>query len=95
MLMIGCDFHPRFQQIARVDSTTGEVRERRLAHETGEAKAFYAALPSPAGVGMEATGHAQGFARRLAAPGHELWVGNPALLGAARVRKQKTDSRDA
>jgi len=66
-----------------------------LAHETGEAKAFYAALPSPAGVGMEATGHAQGFARRLAAPGHELWVGNPALLGAARVRKQKTDSRDA
>jgi transposase len=95
MLMIGCDFHPRFQQIAMVDSTRGEVRERRLAHETGEAKAFYAALPRPARVGMEATGHAQGFARMLAAQGHELWVGNPALIRAALVRKQKTDSRDA
>ena len=29
-MIIGCDFHPRFQQIAMVDSTPGEVTERRL-----------------------------------------------------------------
>jgi len=58
MMMIGCDFHTRFQQIAMLDTRTGEITERRLAHETGEAKAFYAALPSPARVGIEATGHA-------------------------------------
>jgi len=58
MLMIGCDFRTRFQQIAVLDTTTGEITERWLQHETGEAKAFYIAVPSPARVGMEATGHA-------------------------------------
>jgi transposase len=95
MLTIGCDFHTRFQQIAMLDTTTGEIIERRLEHERGEAKAFYAALPSPARVGIEATGHAQWFERVLAEQGHELWVGNPALIRAAAVRKQKTDARDA
>jgi len=31
----------------------------------------------------------------LGEQGHELWVGNPALIRAAVVRKQKTDSCDA
>jgi transposase len=95
MLIIGCDFHTRFQQIAMLDTVTGEIIERRLEHETGEAKAFYAALPSPARVGIEATGHAQWLERMLAEQGHELWVGNPALIRAAAVRKQKTDAHDA
>ena len=68
MLIIGCDFHTRFQQIAMLDTTTGEIIERRLEHETGEAKAFYAALPSRARVGIEATGHAQWFERVLQDP---------------------------
>ena len=29
MLIIGCDYHPGFQQIAFVDTETGEVGERR------------------------------------------------------------------
>jgi hypothetical protein len=33
MFIIGCDFHSRFQQIAMLDPTTGEVIERRLEHE--------------------------------------------------------------
>jgi len=32
MLIIGRDFHTRFQQIAMVDSTTGELVKRRLEH---------------------------------------------------------------
>jgi len=28
MLIIGCDYHPGFQQIAYVDSETGEFQER-------------------------------------------------------------------
>ncbi len=47
MFIIGCDFHSRFQQIAMLDPTTGEVINRRLEHENGEAKKFYATLPSP------------------------------------------------
>src|ERR1700724_3426440 len=95
MFIIGCDFHSRFQQIAMLDPQTGEVIERRLEHENGEARKFYAALTTPAGVGMEATGYAQWFERMLAEQGHQLWVGDAAEIRAAVVRKQKTDSRDA
>jgi transposase len=95
MLIIGCDFHSRFQQIAMVDKETGELVERRLEHGNGEAKRFYAGLQKPVRVGMEATGYAQWFERMLAELGHELWVGDAAEIRAAMVRKQKTDSRDA
>ena len=44
MKIIGCDFHPSYQQIALVDSETGELREGRLEHEQGEARRFYQAL---------------------------------------------------
>ena len=30
MLIIGCDYHPAFQQIAFVDTATGECGERRV-----------------------------------------------------------------
>ena len=89
MFIIGSDFHTRFQQIAMVDSPTGEIIERRLDHESGEAREFYEALPSPARVGMEATGHAHWFERMLAEQGHELWVGAAAQIRAGIVRKQK------
>jgi transposase len=40
MMIIGCDYHPGFQQIAFVDSETGEWNERRLGHRE-EAEEFY------------------------------------------------------
>jgi hypothetical protein len=43
MIVIGVDFHPEFQQIASVDTDTGEFQEKRLAHP-GEAEKFYRAL---------------------------------------------------
>jgi len=66
MLIIGCDFHSRFQQIALVDTDTGELIECRLEHSKGEAQRFYAGLQKPVRVGMEATGYAQWFERMLA-----------------------------
>jgi transposase len=95
MMIIGCDFHPRYQQIAMMDTETGELVERRLEHENREAQAFYASLPKPVRVGMEATGYAQWFERMLAEQGHELWIGHASEIRAGVVRKQKTDARDA
>ena len=95
MMIIGCDYHPRYQQIGMMDTETGELVERRLEHEDGEARAFYADLPKPARVGMEATGYAQWFERMLAEQGHELWIGHASEIRAGVVRKQKTDARDA
>ncbi len=43
MLIIGCDYHPGFQQIACVDADTGELSERQLAHRE-QAEQFYREL---------------------------------------------------
>jgi len=95
MSIIGCDLHSRYQVIAVVDTDTGEMVTRRLEHENGEARTFYAGLPKPSLIGIEATGYTQWFERLAAELGHELWVGDPAEIRARAVRRQKTDTRDA
>jgi len=95
MLIIGCDFHPGFQQVAIFDNQTGEVSERRLLHRE-EAQEFYGSLRGQAvRVGMEACGHYPWFERLLERLGMELWIGDAARIRATEVRKQKTDRRDA
>ena len=32
MIIVGCDYHPSFQQIAFVDTETGELKEQGLTH---------------------------------------------------------------
>jgi transposase len=95
MSIIGCDLHTRYQVIAMLDTETGEIVTRRLEHEKGEARAFYAPLPKRALIGIEATGYTQWFERMVVELGHQLWVGDPAEIRARAVRRQKTDTRDA
>jgi transposase len=95
MLIIGCDFHPGFQQVSIFDKGTGEVKEMRLQHRE-EAEQFYRGLSGrPVRVGMEACGHYPWFERLLEESGIELWLGDAAKVRASVVRKQKTDRRDA
>lgn len=97
MLIIGCDYHPSMQQIAWVDTETGEYEERRLRH-CEEAEQFYRELKKKevsVRVGMEATGHSRWFQRLLDELNYELWVGDPAEIRVKRVRKQRNDRRDA
>src|SRR5205809_6027604 len=95
MLIIGCDYHPGFQQIAFVDTETGECGERRLTHRE-EAEQFYGMLKERSvRVGMEASGHARWFERLLSDLQFELWIGDAAEIRTKRVRKQKTDRQDA
>ena len=95
MLIIGCDFHPGFQQVAIFDNQTGEYQERRLGHRA-EAEQFYRSLAGQqVRVGMEACGHYPWFERLLGELGMELWLGDAARVRASVVRKQKTDRRDA
>src|SRR6516225_9524995 len=44
MLIIGCDYHPSFQQIAWVDTESGDCGEQRLVHSGGEAERYYRGL---------------------------------------------------
>ena len=67
MIIIGCDYHPGFQQIAFVDTETGDYGEPRLEHSEGAEK-FYrdlAALGKKVRVGMEASGHGSEWACTL------------------------------
>ena len=94
--IIGCDFHPSYQQVAMLDTHTGELMEKSLGHENKEeVRAFYAGLPGPARVGVEASGQSQWFERLLGELGHEMWIGDAAQIRAKENRKQKTDRRDA
>ena len=95
MLIIGCDYHPSWQQVCWMETTTGETGERKLEHASGEAERFYRQLPGHALVGMESTGNCQWFVELLARLGHELWVGDALKIRAAEVRQQKHDRRDA
>lgn len=95
MLIIGCDFHSRFQQIAMLDSTTGEFEARRVEHGHDEVRTFYAGLGQSALVGIESTGYTLWFAELMAELGHELAVGDAAKIRASETRKQKYDRRDA
>ena len=97
MIIIGADYHPGFQQIAFVDTDTGEFQERRLQHRE-EVEKFYrdlAAQGMRVRVGMEASGHARWFERLLSELHFELWMGDAAEIRTKRVRKQKTDRQDA
>src|ERR1035437_10530360 len=92
MIIIGADYHPGFQQIAFVDTETGELQERRLQHRE-EAETFYRDLATQGmkvRVGMEASGHARWLERLVVELQFELWIGGAAEISAKRVRKLKT-----
>jgi transposase len=95
MMIIGCDFHPSWQQVSWLDTETGETGERKLVHAEGDAERFYRQVPAPALIGMEATGNCHWLVDLLAEIGHELCVGNAAQIRASYVRQQETDNRDA
>ena len=95
MKIIGVDLHTRQQTIAVLDDQTGELVERQLSHEGEEVREFYASLPKPVLVGLEATGSMQWFLQLLEVLSIEFRVGHPAKIRAAEPRKQKNDRRDA
>ena len=95
MRIIGCDYHPSWQQISWVDTLSGETEEKKLDHASGEAEKFYRQLSGPAVIGMESTGNCQWFVEMATTAGHEVWVGDAAKIRASEVREQKNDRRDA
>jgi transposase len=95
MTIVGCDFHPGWQQVAVFDPETGEIRELKLENANGQAERFYRSLAAPVVVGLEACGQTQWFEELLERVGHEVWIGDAAQIRASYVRKQKTDRRDA
>jgi transposase len=95
MMIMGCDYHPSWQQICWLDTATGETGEKKLEHGSGEAEKFYRGLPGAALIGMESTGNGQWFVEMAVAAGHDLWIGDAGKIRACDVRAQKHERRDA
>jgi transposase len=95
MRMIGCDLHAAQQTIAMLDRETGEIVERTLPHEGTTVRDFYASLPAPIVVGIEATGSMGWFLRLMEELGVTCCVGDPARIRRVETRRQKHDRRDA
>ncbi len=91
---IGVDFHPHQQTVCWCDPSTGELKTQNLFHHTPALKQFYQTMP-PAVIGIEASTNAGWFEALLRDTGHELRVGNPALIRAKATSRHKSDKRDA
>jgi len=95
MRLIGCDLHASQQSIAMLDRDTGEIVEKTLTHEGEAVRAFYASIPPPVVVGIEATGSMGWFLRLMEELAIECRVGHPTAIRKAETRRQKHDRRDA
>src|SRR5271166_2930685 len=87
MMIIGCDFHPSWQQVSWMDRETGETGEQKLVQASGDAERFYRGLAAPALIGMEATGNCHWLVDLLAELGTRVVGGrrgaDPGELRAA------------
>src|SRR5260370_35591488 len=92
MMLIGCDFHPSWQQISWFDEATGEIGEQKLVHASGDAEKLYRQRTAPAGIGMESTANCRGVVESGTAQGHEVWVAAAAKLRASDGRRAKLTS---
>jgi transposase len=95
MRMIGCDLHKAQQTIAMLDRETGEIVGQKLMHDGTTVRDFFASLPPPVVVGIEATGSMGWFLRVMEELGITCKVGDPAKIRAGETRRQKHDRRDA
>src|SRR5215470_1086836 len=80
MTLVGCDLHARKQQVAVLDTTTGEVLEQELVHDGDAVERFYRALRPPVTIGIETTGYTQWFHTLMQGLGHTVIVGEAAKI---------------
>src|SRR3989442_14131149 len=92
MKIIGCDLHASQQSIAMLDRDTGEIVEKTLTHEGGAVREFYASIPPPVVVGIEATGSMGWFLRLMEELAIACRVGHPTAIRKAETRPAETRS---
>ena len=92
----GVDFHARQQTICYLTTEDGVIATQELKHDNKEAvRQFYAQLPGPVLVGLEAGGYSLWFEQLLEELGHEIWLGDATEIRLCARRRQKNDKRDA
>jgi len=77
-----------------LDRDTGVVIEKTLKHEGEAVREFYASIPPPVVVGIEATASIGWFLRLMEELAIECRVGHPVAIRKTESRRQKHDRRD-
>jgi len=95
MKTVVCDLHARQQNIAVVDTATGEFTHKTFAAKGMPYERFTRRWQVPWVVRIEASGAMQWFLELLEEVEIECRVGHPAKIRAQETRKQKHDRRDA
>src|SRR3989442_14068932 len=78
-----------------LDRDTGAVIEKMLVQEGETVRTFYAAIPPPVVVGIEATGSMGWFLRLMEELAIECRVGHPTAIRKAETPRQNHDRRNA
>jgi hypothetical protein len=87
--IIGCDVHAAQQTIAMLCRENAQVIERTLAHEATTVRDFYAGVPSPVKVGVEAAGSVGGSFELMEELEATCVVGVP-IVRKVESRRQST-----
>ncbi len=95
MMIIGCDFHPSWQQVSWLDTETGESGSGSWCMPRGKPSVLSATASAGADRHGSLRETASGSWNWCEDLGHEIWIGDAAQIRASYVRKQKTDQRDA
>ena len=94
MVHVGVDLHKRVSQIA-VLSPTGEVTQHRLENDRLQVQQFFARVPAPARVAIEASGMWWWLVDLLEELGHQPVLSHPKQTRAIAVARLKNDRVDA
>jgi len=92
MMIIGCDFHPSWQQVSWLDTETGETGEQKLVQASGDAERFYRQVAAPALIGMEATGNCHWLVDLLAELGVVGGAMRPRFVPATYGSRRRTSA---
>ncbi len=92
---VGLDVHAWSVTAHALDSSTGEVWQRRLTPDPGDVLGWVSSLPAPVKVVYEAGPTGFGLARHLREHGVTCLVAAPSKLHRPTGDRVKTDARDA
>src|SRR5258707_8726263 len=95
MILIGCDFHPSWQQVCWLNMADGETNNQKLVHASGDAEKFYRRLAVPVRVGIAPTGNCPSLFELLGKVDDQITVLNAAEIRAYDPRQQTNDPRAA
>ncbi len=94
MVHVGVDLHKRISQIA-VLTAEGELTQHRLVNDVGRVEQFFAQLPTPAPVAIEASGTWWWLVDLLESLGHHPVLSHPKQTKAIAAARLKNDRVDA